>query len=99
MTEPLTDEEFEELKKNWESIPGDFTDWKITRLIATVELQKSDKALGSALVRKIQEIKEQNAKLKEDYYAPSVTIDELRKENVKLKTELDAALKRIEEME
>lgn len=80
MTEPLTDEKFKAIKakrtrclyrKEW-------TIEEIDSLIATIELQKSDLNLGASLVRKSQELK---------------------KENAKLKLQLDAALKRIEEME
>jgi len=66
MIEPLTDEEFESLK-DWEldenlkdSYHNPNIPTKIGRLIATIELQKSDKNLGKSLVRKIQELKEEN---------------------------------------
>lgn len=58
--EPLTDEEFERVKSDSPS-NQDFY-----RLIATVKMQKSDLALGSALVRKIQELKEEIDLVKDD---------------------------------
>jgi len=102
MSEPLTAEEFEKVKNRKPEELGGNLIWVAmedrNRLIATVELQKSDKALGSALVRKIQEIKEENAKLKADITL-QLSMESLRKHGLKLKVELDAALKRIEEME
>lgn len=72
----------------------------IHALVAMVERLNRDKQeMLKCWANEVVLLKEQNAKLKEDYYAPSVTIDELRKENAKLTAELDAALKRIEEME
>jgi len=67
MNEPLTDEEFEKLKKDWEST-GVFSFDEIICLIATVDRDTH-------------------------------VIAKIAKENAKLNFQLDAALKRIEEME
>jgi len=70
MSEPLTDEEEFEHIKEWLNAPyepgelhiPDSVKIKFHCLIGIIELQKSDKDLGAALVRKVQELKKENAK-------------------------------------
>jgi len=65
VSEPLNDEEFQALKKNWESRPEIFTDWKITRLIATVESLKEQLLMaGNGLIKLSKDYAEENAKLR-----------------------------------
>lgn len=111
MNEPYNDEEFEITKQYFHAAkygknPDTHVLKRVDRLIATIELQKSDKDLGAALVRKVQELKEDNRLLgklaKSNVETTRVQLDknsELIEENAKLKTQLEAALKRIEEME
>lgn len=107
MIEPLTDQEFKEVKKNWESMSGLSTDWKITRLIATVESLKYGIDLERAKLEAVingrdegyRDLKEENAKLRVDVKTLQISMESLRKHGIKLKMQRDAALKRIEEME
>ena len=80
MIKPFDDPTFEALKR------GDiiFTDHEEKRLIATVESLKGE-IYHLKIVVVDQE--EANNKLKEDYYAPTVTIKGLRVENEKLEEE------------
>lgn len=70
MNKPLTDQEFETLKilrlepKHIGSPQQN--EVLIDRLMATIELQKSDKKLGAELVRKIQDIKHQRDALRQE---------------------------------
>jgi len=103
MTEPLTDEEFEEMKE-WRHSPyqnGEIavpppTMKKIDHLIATVEREMQKVFhLGGGLEnwkKQYFEAKEENAKLKAEKETSIYDYADLRKE-------LDVALKRIEEME
>lgn len=83
MTEPLTDEEFEALKKEKYC----YEQCERTRFIATIELQKSDKALGAALVRRVQELKAELEARMDVYVACRRGRKKAEEENTKLKEE------------
>jgi len=95
MSEPYNDEEIEGVKEWLNNAPPDSNrrwmngEWIVYgRLIATIELQKSDKALGADLVRKIQGLKEENAFLKENEIDCHAEVVVLAKENAKLKADI-----------
>lgn len=89
MTEPLTDEEFEELKKEFAN--GDYRGFcpegRIRSLIATIELQKSRSHRCEAS-EQVERLKEEVESLKEMDGNLKSLIDEFREENAKLKAEL-----------
>ena len=90
MSEPYTDEELEELKefRKTNDVMTKYTNLvalgKFDRLITTVDSLKEE-ILHFKIVVVDQE--KANAKLKEDYYAPTVTIRGLREENEKVEEE------------